>query len=247
MTSGEVAGEVAGKGAGGLAGLPLVRALRQLDDPVFAGVLLRSVLWSAAGFALLCWGAAWGVHHWLAGHGPGPGGAWHGTWSWLGGVAATLLAAAAAVFLFQPVAVVIATLYLERVARAVDRAWYPALPEPRGAALAAQAWDGLAIGAAVLALNVVALLLALLLPGVGLLLGWAVAAWAIGRGLFVAVAMRRMGRAAAQAAYERRRGAVLLQGAALAAAAAVPGLNLLVPVIGVAAMVHVLEGGRKQG
>lgn len=218
----------------------LLRALRQLDDPVFAGVLLRSVLWSALGFALLCWGAAWGVHHWFAAH----GGAWHGAWSWLGGAAATLLAGAAALFLFQPVAVVIATLYLERVARAVDRAWYPALPEPKGASLAVQAWDGLAIGGMVLALNVVALGLALLLPGVGLLLGWAVAAWAIGRGLFVAVAMRRMGLQAARDAYARRRGAVLLQGAALAAASAVPGLNLLVPVIGVAAMVHVLHGGR---
>ncbi len=218
----------------------LLRALRQLDDPVFAGVLLRSVLWSAAGFALLCWGGAWGAHHWLAAH----AGAWHGVWSWLGGAAASVLAGAAALFLFQPVAVVIATLYLERVARAVDRAWYPALPEPKGAPLAAQFWDGLAIGGAVLALNVVALGLALLLPGVGLLLGWAVAAWAIGRGLFVAVAMRRMGREAARQAYARRRGAVLLQGAALAAASAVPGLNLLVPVIGVAAMVHVLHGGR---
>lgn len=224
---------------GRVTGLPLLRALRQIDDPVFAGVLLRSLLWSAAGFVLLCWGAAWGVHHWLAAH----GGGWHGTWSWLGGVAATVLAAVAALFLFQPVAVVIATFYLERVARAVDRTWYPALPEPRGATLAAQAWDGAATGAAVLALNVVALLLALLLPGIGLLLGWAVAAWAIGRGLFVAVAMRRMGREAARVAYERRRGAVLLQGAALAAAAAVPGLNLLVPVIGVAAMVHVLNEG----
>ncbi len=223
-----------------MTGAPLLRALRQLDDPVFVGVLLRSVLWSAAGFALLCWGTAWGVHGWLAAH---------GAWAWLGGGAGALLAAAAALFLFLPVAVVIATLYLERVARAVDRAWYPALPEPRGAALAAQAWDGAALGAAVLGLNVVALLLALLLPGIGLLLGWAVAAWAIGRGLFVAVAMRRMGREAARSAYRRRRGAVLLQGAALAAAAAVPGLNLLVPVVGVAAMVHVLnaEWVSKQG
>ncbi|MGI3775694.1 MAG: EI24 domain-containing protein [Janthinobacterium lividum] len=218
----------------------LLRALRQLEDPVFAGVLLRSVLWSAAGFGLLCWGGAWGAHHWLAVH----GGAWHGAWSWLGGAAATVLAGAAALFLFQPVAVVIATFYLERVAGAVDRAWYPALPEPKGASLAVQAWDGLAIGGAVLALNVVALVLALLLPGVGLLLGWAVAAWAIGRGLFVAVAMRRMGREAALQAYARQRGAVLLQGAVLAAASVVPGLNLLVPVIGVAAMVHVLHGGR---
>ena len=65
--------------------------------------------------------------------------------------------------------------------------------------------------------------------------------WAIGRGLFVAVAMRRMGRQAAQALYRRHRLSVLLPGVILAAAANVPGLNLIVPIVGTAAMVHVLN------
>ena len=65
--------------------------------------------------------------------------------------------------------------------------------------------------------------------------------WAIGRGLFVAVAMRRMGRADAQFLYRRHRIAVLLPGLLLAAAATLPGVNLLVPIVGIAAMVHVLN------
>jgi uncharacterized protein involved in cysteine biosynthesis len=68
-----------------------------------------------------------------------------------------------------------------------------------------------------------------------------VAAYAIGRGLFVAVAMRRMSRAAAESVYRTNRGAVLVQGGVLALAAYVPVMNLLIPIIGVAAMVHVLD------
>ena len=93
-----------------------------------------------------------------------------------------------------------------------------------------------------LALNLIGLILAILLPGVGALLAWAIAAWALGRGLFVAVAMRRLGLAEARAAYRGRRGAVLIQGAALALLAAVPVANLLVPILGAAAMEHVLLG-----
>jgi CysZ protein len=93
----------------------------------------------------------------------------------------------------------------------------------------------------VLALNAIALVLAILLPGIGLALGWIIAAYAIGRGLFVAVAMRRMPRAAAESLYRSQRGVVLLNGAILAAAAYVPIINLLIPVIGTAAMVHVLD------
>ena len=99
----------------------------------------------------------------------------------------------------------------------------------------------LTFGLRVLALNILALLLVLLLPGPGLLLGWAVAAYGLGRGLFLAVAMRRMTRTAAEQVYGAGRWAILAQGAAMALSGTVPLLNLLIPVIGTAAMVHVLD------
>jgi CysZ protein len=80
------------------------------------------------------------------------------------------------------------------------------------------------------------------LPGVGLLLGWVVTGWAIGRGLFVGVAMRRMQRPAALDLYARRWLQTLVPGICLALASTLPPLNLLVPVIGIAAMVHVFHG-----
>jgi CysZ protein len=115
------------------------------------------------------------------------------------------------------------------------------LPPARGAPLASQAWDALSIALRILLLNVLALIAALFLPGAGLILAWIIGGYAIGRGLFVAVAMRRMPRPAAEALYRQARPAILVQGCILALAGYVPLLNLLIPVVGTAAMVHVLD------
>jgi len=198
---------------------------------------MRRVLWQslalAAGcFALLCVGSFAGIHHWLALDG------WLG---WLAGALGFIAAAVSALWLFLPVAVVIAGFFLDPVCRAVERRWYPHLPPPAPANAAAQSWDGVVVALRVLLLTCLTLPLAIFFPPVGLVLGWAVTAWAIGRGLFVAVAMRRMSRPAATALYHRQRSSVLFQGALLALAGYLPPLNLLVPVVGTAAMLHVLE------
>jgi CysZ protein len=212
--------------------LPVARAIGQLNDPAVTGVLLRSIAWSIACFAVLHVGAIWIIHRALA---------LHGWLAWgadvLGSVAASLLA----LWLFLPVATAIGMMYFDRIARSVERRFYPWLPPPAGASFLEQAWDGVAVALKVLGLNVLALILAFLLPGIGLILGWMIAAYAIGRGLFVAVAMRRMPRRMAEALYRTSRGVVLTQGAILALAVYVPVLNLLVPILGVATMVHVLD------
>jgi uncharacterized protein involved in cysteine biosynthesis len=211
---------------------PLGRALGQLDDRAFLAVLLQSVLLAALCFILLHVAAIWAVHGLLA---------LHGWLAWGADVLGTIGASLLALWLFIPVAVLIGTLYIERIARAVERRYYPYLAPARGESLAVQAWDGLAVGARILGLNLLALVLALLIPGIGLLAAWAIGAFAIGRGLFVAVAMRRMPRPAAEALYRRHRGVVLAQGGVLALAGYIPALNLLIPVLGTAAMVHVLD------
>jgi CysZ protein len=211
---------------------PIARGLSQLDDPTFRGVLLRSIAWSIACFAALHIGAVWAIHRLLA---------LHGWLAWGADVLGSIGASLVALWLFLPVAAAIGMMYLDRIATSVERRFYPWLPPPNGASLLEQAWDGLAVALKVLALNIVALVLAFLLPGIGLLLGWMIAAYAIGRGLFVAVAMRRMPRVMAESLYRTNRGVILAQGGVLALAAYIPVMNLLIPIIGVAAMVHVLD------
>jgi uncharacterized protein involved in cysteine biosynthesis len=212
--------------------LPIARAVSQFDDPTFRGVLLRSVGWSITSFVALHVGAIWILHRVLALHG------WL-AWSAdiLGSIAASLLA----LWLFLPVATAIGMMYFDRIASSVECRFYPWLPPPDGASFMEQAWDGAVVAAKIFSLNIAALVLALVLPGIGLILGWMIAAYAIGRGLFVAVAMRRMSRMMAESLYRSSRGAVLAQGGVLALAAYIPIMNLLVPIIGVAAMVHVLD------
>src|SRR5215469_7036859 len=91
---------------------PLARALRQWRDPVFLGVLLRSILWSAACFIALHIVAIWTIHRTF----DLPGWA-----SWAVDIAGSIGASLLALWLFLPVAAVIATLYIGRVADAVER------------------------------------------------------------------------------------------------------------------------------
>lgn len=210
---------------------PLLRALDQLGDRAFLGVLLQSVAWSAVCFILLYAASLWGMQRLLH---------LHGMLAWAADVLGTVGASLLAFWLFLPVAAVIATVYIDRIARAVEHRYYPWLPPAPGAPIGAQLADGINLVVRILLLNILALILALI-PGIGFALGWAIAAYAIGRGLFVAVAMRRMPRPAAMALYRRSRGAVLAQGGIIALAAYIPLLNLLIPLIGTAAMVHVLD------
>ena len=214
---------------------PLALAFSQLADPVFQGVVLRAMLLSVLVFAGLFVGAVWALGQWT----PGP--FWAG---WVAGAVGGVLAGLLALWLFVPAAILISTLYLERIAAAVERRFYPALPRAAGASIAQQGWDGVALGLQLIPLQLLTLLLTIIVPGLGLVAGLLITGWAIGRGLFVAVAMRRMTRPQALLAYQSQRIAVLLPGVALATLGLVPFVNLLVPVIGIAAMVHVLEGQR---
>ncbi len=211
---------------------PIARAISQLDDPAFRGVLWRSVAWSIGCFAALHFAAVWMVHRILD---------LHGWLAWAADILGSVGASVLALWLFLPVAAAIGTMYLDRIARAVEYRYYPLLPPPEGASLLDQTWDGVAVALQVLALNIVGLLLVFLVPGIGLVVGWMIAAYAIGRGLFVMVAMRRMPRLKAELLYRRRRGLILAQGATLALAAYVPIMNLFIPIVGVAAMVHIID------
>ena len=149
-----------------------------------------------------------------------------------------------AVWLFVPVALLIATLYIDRVAAAVDRRYYPApAPSPPAPTLAVQAWDGIALGARVLgSCRSSPSSWPSLLPGLG---------------PCDRLGHRRLGHRPRALRRRRhaphapsRRHSPLRQPAARRFCsrapcspwpATIPLLNLLVPVLGVAALTHVLN------
>jgi CysZ protein len=210
-------------------------ALSQLDDPAFRRPLLWGVLGAALSIALLVWGAIEGAA-WLAG-----GTGWL---SWLAQAGGGLAALVAAWWLFLPVAAAIAAQLVEPVAAAVERRHYPHLPPPRGASVAAQIAFGLRFGLKLLALQLVLLPL-LFVPVVGFVLAVVVSAHALGSGMVQQTALLRMDVPEARQAWRQLRWAGWGLGLVLAAMALVPLLNLLVPVLGTAASVHLLQQSTK--
>ena len=91
---------------------PLTRAIGQLDDRAFLGVLLRCLAWSAACLLALHFAAIWVVERVLH---------WHGLLGWTAGILASVGASILAGWLFLPLAAVIATMYIARIAAAVER------------------------------------------------------------------------------------------------------------------------------
>ena len=209
-----------------------VLTLRQLGDPAFLGPLLKGLLGALVIFLGLAWLGAWVVGGLAGGEG------------WLAGLAAAaggLAAIGLAVWLFVPVMLGLTGLFLDGVAAAVERRFYPSLPPAQGASLGAQAVFNLGLALRFGGLALLALPFGLLLPPLGALLLWLVATFALGHGLFEGVAQRRASVAESRALRRAREWPVLGLGAVLAAMALVPGINLLVPVLGTAAMTHLLH------
>lgn len=209
----------------------LFLAFGQIGDPAFRRPLLLGVLGAAIAIGLLVWGAIEAAA-WAAG-----GSGWL---SWLAQAGGGLAAVVLAWWLFLPVSAAIAAQLVEPVAAAVERRHYPHLPPPRGASVAAQAAFGLGFGLRLLLIQLLLLPL-FFVPVLGLALALLISAHALGAGMMRQTAMLRMDAREARAAWQARRFSAWLLGLALAAMALVPVLNLLVPVIGTAASVHLMQ------
>lgn len=210
----------------------LFLALGQIGDPAFRRPLLLGVLGAALALALLGWGAVEAAAWAAAG-----GASWL---SWLAQAAGGALGLLLAWWLFLPVAAAIAAQLVEPVAMAVERRHYPGLPPPRGASVAVQVAFGLRFGLRLLLIQILLLPL-LFVPVVGFALALLVSAHALGAGMVQQTALLRMDMAGARAAWRANRLSGWVLGLLLALMALVPLLNLLVPVIGTAAAVHLLH------
>jgi CysZ protein len=212
----------------------LFLAFRQLGDPAFRRPLIMGVLGAALAVLGLIGLAAW-LGAWAAAGGP--------EWlSWItqaGGAAAGVFLGW---WLFLPVALGIAAQFTDSVAGAVERRHYPALAAPAGASVMAQAGFGLWFGVKLLALQILLLPL-FFIPIFGALIALLIAAHALGAGLLREVSLRRMNLAHSRIAWQRLRWQGWLLGLALALMAMVPGLNFLMPIIGIAAATHLLIRG----
>ena len=127
---------------------------------------------------------------------------------------------------------------LEEIAEAVEDKHYPHLPPARR-----QSWGEIAINAGeffltLVGANILALIVYLLLLPVAWIPFLVVNGYLLGREYFELVAMRRMPREDVKRLRQKYLGRIWIAGIVMAAPLSIPFLNLLVPVIGVAAFTH---------
>lgn len=212
----------------------LFLAFRQMGDPAFRLPLILAVLGAALAVAGLI-----GLAAWLAGWAAAGGPEWLSWITQAGGAAAGVFLGW---WLFLPIALGIASLFTDTIAGAVERRHYPGLAAPSGASALAQMGHGIWFGCKLLLLQILLLPL-FFIPIFGALLALLIAAHGLGAGLLREVALRRMNVAHSRIAWQRLRWQGWMLGLALALMAMVPVLNLLVPIIGIAAAAHLLLRG----
>jgi CysZ protein len=206
------------------------RAFGQLSDPP----VRRLLGWSVAASLLALVGAVAALS-WALGRAELFATGWlNGLIQLLGTLGGVLLA-----WLMLPALVLaISGLFLDQVVGAVERRWYPDRPRSRSVPLLTDLGSSLGVALLALLLNLLALPLYLLLPGANLLLYYALNGYLLGRQYFEMVALRHLSRKDSRRLRTRLGMKLFWAGVAFAFLSSIPLVNLLLPVIATATMVH---------
>ena len=211
----------------------LCRAVATLSMPPLQRVVALSLAFAVLTFALLWLGIA-GVLYDTAFFGWRP-------LNWLldllGGLAVLVLTW----LLFPAVVTLIMSLFLERVALAVEACDYPGRSPPRRQPIGEILGTMLCLTGLTFVLNLLALPIYLLIPGINLFLFLMVNGYLLGRGYFEVVSLRRLDAAATRAVRSRFGLRIFLGGVVIAGLFALPVVNLVAPVIATAFMLHIFE------
>jgi len=211
-------------------------AIAQLGDPKLRGIIWWSLLASLllqVGIAVLgIWALRSFAHfetRWI-----------NEAILWLTGTGVIVLA-----FVLFPASFgIVISIFMEYIADVVEARHYPQLGKARGIPVWTGVWTGVVFLVAVVALNLVMLpfyIAAIFIAGLGAVLFYAINGWLTGRMYYELVALRRLDPAEVRAWRRANSGVLWLTGIVIVFLGTIPILNLIVPVLGVAAMVHVAQ------
>lgn len=227
----------------------VARALNQMGDARFRGVLMMGVGLSIA-LLIVVYMVFLGLISWAMGDSttlPLIGEVrWLDDAAGWGGLIVMLIASA---FLMVPVASAITSLFLDRVAQAVEDRHYPDLPAARPVGILEGLRDSVVFLGVLIGANLLALIAYLVLPFAALAIFWGLNGYLLGREYFQLVAVRRMTPDAARALRKRHWLRIWGAGVLMAMPLSVPVINLLIPVLGAATFTHLfhaLPSGRGQ-
>lgn len=145
------------------------------------------------------------------------------------------------IFLMVPVAAMFTGLFLEDIAAAVEARHYPHLPPVQKISLYESAKDAVNFFAVLVAVNAVAIVLAVFAGPLVPVVFWVVNGFLLGREYFTLAAMRRLGRQGAKALRARHPVQIWVAGILMAVPLSVPLVNLFIPLLGAATFTHLFH------
>ena len=211
----------------------LGRALLLVFDPALFGVVVKALLLTLVLFGVLFWAAEVGLHMLPALGAP-----------WVNRLLEILMPVILFLGIFllgAPVAALFATLYLDRIASAIEARSYAADPAAVGASFGTSLGAGLRLAGLVIVADLLLLPTDALLPGIAEIGTIVVNGFLLGREYFELAALRHISLKAADALRRRNAGRVFGAGLVISVMSAVPLANFVAPLFGTALMVHLFK------
>ncbi len=213
------------------------KSISQLSDPAFRSVLLKALLLSVVALVV-----SFIVILQLAGFIPQSDWEWVNTLvSWLSGVGAFLVS----LFLFPLTMSAVVGLFLDDIADAVEAKHYPQDPKARTIPMWSSVWDALKFFGVIILCNLIALPL-YLIPVVNLFVYYTLNGYLLSREFFQQVAVRHHEMKDVNRLRKINGFELFLLGIVVAFCMTIPILNLIVPIIATAAMVHMYKARAKK-
>lgn len=216
-------------------------ALGQIGDPRFRSVLARGLALTIAllfaAYLLVFWGVQWLLPDSFSVPLIGEITFVDELASW----GSLILMIGLSVFLMVPVAAAFTGFFLDDVADAVEARHYPHLPAAARVPLSEAFAESLGFLAVLIGANAAALIAYLIFAPFAPAIFYALNGYLLGREYYRMIAVRRLGRDGAKAAFKANLALIWLTGALMAVPLTIPLVNLLVPVIGVAAFTHLFH------
>ena len=140
-----------------------------------------------------------------------------------------------------PVAALVGSLFLDRIAAKVDARFYPADPKAPGAPFIGGTGERLKLIVLAVLINGVALALDAEIPLVPEVVALFLNGWLLGREFFELAALRHLSRPQSDALRRRHAGKIYGGGLLIALLTAIPGIDLVAPFFGAALMAHLFK------